>query len=350
MKTHLFIGLGTGKKAAAGIAVVAAALLSGSPVLAQEPGIGAQVESADPGLASAGVAPADYRVGPGDLLAISVSQIQQLGVSSRVSNSGKLRVPRLGVMKVTDMTTAELEAEISKQLKERELVKDAWVSVRVTQYRARPVYILGEVMMPGQFVIQQDMYLVDLLTLAGGLNEVATPVGFLYRRKPNAGELPNGEAVTEEAIPIDFQALSEGTRPELNLKLRGGDVLYVPERRKKYYYIVGEVNGPGFFELASAAEGTLRLSQAIAKAGGPLRTAKMSAGILVRKNAAGERQELPVDFKAILDGRQPDELIQADDIVFIPGSSVKTLAYGFLGILPNVAASQSVDRIKAPQK
>jgi polysaccharide export outer membrane protein len=285
----------------------------------------------------------DYRIGPGDHLTVSVSGLNELGHSARVSNTGKIHVPQVGILKIAGLTTGELEALISQQLRERGLVNNAWVSVRVDQYRAQPVYVLGEVMTPGQFVIKDEMYLVDLITLAGGFNEVATPVGFLYRRKENAGMLPEGEAPAEEAVEIDFNALNQGTQPELNLKLRGGDVLYVPQRRKDYFFVVGDVTVPGHYEFAANTK-ALPLTQAVAKAGGPLRTAKMSAGMLVRFNAAGGREEMKVDFKAILEGRQPDVDVQPNDIVFIPGSSAKTLGYGLLGALPGAASQRAIVR------
>jgi polysaccharide export outer membrane protein len=283
----------------------------------------------------------DYHIGPGDRLTIGVSGLNEIGHSTRVSNTGKIHMPYVGILRVAGLTSAELEALIARQLRERGLVNNAWVNVRVDQYRAQPVYVLGEVMSPGQFVIKDEMYLVDLITLSGGFNEVATPVGYLYRRKDNASSLPEDEAPTDEAIEIDFAALNEGTKPELNLKLRGGDVLYVPQRRRAFYFVVGDVGVPGHFELAPGRT-RIPLSQAVAMAGGPLRTAKMSAGILVRFNTAGGREEKKVDFKAILEGRQPDVDVLPNDIVFIPGSSAKTLGYGLLGALPGAATQRVI--------
>jgi protein involved in polysaccharide export with SLBB domain len=188
---------------------------------------------------------------------------------------------------------------------------------------------------PGQYVIRDEMYLIDLITLSGGFNDVATPVGYLYRRRPE-GEQPAAAAGTDvlgdDAIEIDFRALNEGKRPDLNLKLRGGDVLYVPQRRKQHFFVVGDVNKPGAYEIAGPA--TLLSSQAVSKAGGPSRTAKMSKGVLVRFDETGARQEIPVDFKAVLEGRKPEIPIKPNDIIFIPGSGAKNLAYGLLGAVP----------------
>ena len=58
----------------------------------------------------------------------------------------------------------------------------------------------------------------------------------------------------------------------------------------------------------------------------------------MRYEADGTRRELPVDFAAVLKGAQPDVEVRPDDVIFLPGSSGKTLGLGFLNSLPNVLA------------
>ena len=118
--------------------------------------------------------------------------------------------------------------------------------------------------MPGQFVIKKEMYLTDLIALAQGFNEVASPVGYLYRRHPDAGNLPAGEAQPDDAIAIDFKALNEGRNPELNYRLRGGDVLHVPQAPKRNFYVVGDVRRAGAFKIDGD---NLLASQALSLAG-----------------------------------------------------------------------------------
>lgn len=67
------------------------------------------------------------------------------------------------------------------------------------------------------------------------------------------------------------------------------------------------------------------MNQAIAKAGGPLKTAKMSKGMLIRYDKDGKRTTKPVDFTAILRGKQEDFEVSHGDILFIPSSSAKGL-------------------------
>ena len=167
---------------------------------------------------------------------------------------------------------------------------------------------------------------------------------YLYRRTPvqeKAGENVSeiqavpGETAVAEAVAIDIRGLAEGKRPDLNFRLQGGDVLYVPFNRPKYFYVTGELNSTGSFELPPSRQ--ILVSQALSFAGGPTRTAKMSKGILVRYDQAGARQEVAVDFDAILRGKKPDFPVMPNDIIFIPGSNIKALGYGLLGIIPSMA-------------
>jgi len=70
----------------------------------------------------------------------------------------------------------------------------------------------------------------------------------------------------------------------------------------------------------------------------------MSDGLLVRYDEQGNRKEIPVDFAAILDGRQPDFPIQPNDIIFIPGSTAKNVGYGMLGIIPSLLTKTIIPR------
>jgi protein involved in polysaccharide export with SLBB domain len=308
--------------------------------------------------------PADYRVGPGDLLIIQVFGVKEFDQGVRISNSGKIHVNYLGILQVAGKTIAQLEAELAEKLREKGLVRDPWVQVKVSEYRAYPVYILGEVMTPGQFVLKTEMTLRDLVVLGQGFNSNASPVGFLYRLKP-LGAKPTAEAqaggepepgdasAASEVVRIDFRDLENN--PEANLRLRPGDVLYCPERRKTYYFVVGEVLMPGLYEMPDpqfdaennvAGSTILRLTQALAKAGGPARTAKLSKALVVRYGPNMEREEIPVDFEAVLKGGQPDIEVRLNDIIFVPGSTIKTLGYGLLGALPSILPGQVATAVR----
>jgi polysaccharide biosynthesis/export protein len=287
----------------------------------------------------------NYRVGPADVLTVRVLGVDDYRqatvpwIDVTVSNSGKVSLPYLGILKVAGMTAAQIESAITAGLRQRDLVKDPQVAVGVQAYRSNTVYILGEVAQPGQYYMRDEMHVMDLIALSMGTPNEGTM--YLYRRVPveETGEQQDGEGTSDTklaaAIPIDIQELAAGKRPELNLELQSGDILYVPLNRPNYYFVSGDVLNPGSFEMPPRRE--LAISEALAFAGGLSKTAKGSKGILVRYDEQGGRQELPVDFQAILNGKKPNFTVMPNDIIFIPGSPAKTFTQAFVKYIPTLA-------------
>jgi polysaccharide export outer membrane protein len=294
----------------------------------------------------------DYEIGPGDVLSIRVTGVREFDQNIRVSNSGRIRVPYVGVVFAAGMTALDLEREIAVKIRDHELVNEPIVRVQVDQHRARPVHIVGEVTTPGQFVITGEMYLLDLITRAGGLTAGADMTGILYRRgaaRPAVtarlvADPPSADAAIPEpppdtpseaqVIPINLDELRAGKQPEMNLRLEGGDVLYVPRRLGRNIYIIGDVRAPGAYTLPR--RGQVTAAQAVIYAGGTLLTAKNGAGFLMRHDENGVRQAIPIDFIAIIKGKKPDIPVQADDIIFIPMSAGKTIAVSLLNQIPRL--------------
>ncbi|MFN8006979.1 MAG: polysaccharide biosynthesis/export family protein, partial [Terriglobia bacterium] len=140
----------------------------------------------------------DYRLGPGDVLLINVKGLKEFDRKYYVSNSGKIHIPYLGTLPVNDLTPAQLQADIVKRLREKNLLKEPiWVDVGVTESRAHSVYLLGEVMQPGQFAIKGDYHISDLIFQGVGFNEVRSRYGYLYRRECQARNAPGKDSTKE---------------------------------------------------------------------------------------------------------------------------------------------------------
>ena len=293
----------------------------------------------------------DYRIGPGDLLSIRIGEVGKYE-QIRVSNSGKIHAPHLGILRVHDLTVAELEASIAGALREKGLINNPVVQVNVTKPLSKPVYILGEVIIPGQFVLVDDMHVLDLVVLGGGLNELATPRAHLYRRKAlrseeEAAQAYNSTDWADEVLTIDFERIASGQDPDV--KLQAGDVLYVPERKQHAFFVTGDVAHPGRFPYPqtgshrmsavssiAVSDRPFRITEAIATAGGPLRTAKKSKSVLVRFDSDGIAQEIPFDLAAVMDGREPDVTVEPNDIIYVPGSGTKSFGISVMRILPTL--------------
>src|SRR5262249_47060064 len=117
------------------------------------------------------------------------------------------------------MTPTDLKAEITKQLANYIRDESAVVTIAVTAVNSYSFTVSGNVEHAGVFTSQKYVTVLDAVQLAGGLNRYAGSEVRLYRRD-GKGNL--------RIIPIDYQAVLEGRRPEANLALLAGDQLYVP--------------------------------------------------------------------------------------------------------------------------
>lgn len=290
----------------------------------------------------------DYQIGPGDLLDVQIVGQGELTQGLRVSNAGEISHQQAGLMKVVDLTAFEVEDLISTRLREKGLMQQAQVLVTVREYQAKPVYVTGAVVNPGEFIMSQELTVADAVLLAGGLQFNAANEGFVHRRTtPQARSIPPEAFAAQpdvarpgvEIIKIDLLPLREGRFQKAAIPLKRGDVVVVPQLQLSAFFVVGEVIAPRNYNYNPKQ--ILMASQAISWAGGPTHTAKMSEGILVRYDEQGGRTEMKVDYAAILNGRQQDFPIQANDLLFIPGSKVKTIAQGMLGLTDTMVMSTS---------
>ena len=173
-----------------------------------------------------------------------------------------------------------------------------------------------------------QLRLVDVLSMAGGL-------------KPNAGD----EAMIQrpsttgahEIIRVDLRQLLERGDQSVNAVVRGGDTIHVNPREDRFVFVVGELNRGGAFQLPPKQE--VRVSQVYAWAGGAAKTAKHSQSLLLRYDAEGRRQEIKVNFPDILKGKQEDFFVRGQDIIFVPGSKIKTFTQSLLQGLPNAVGT-----------
>jgi polysaccharide export outer membrane protein len=303
--------------------LIAGLLLWSLPVYAQNASLDERLKS----LTSLPTADAEYRLGPGDLIEVGVFGVDDFRHTIRVNGAGVIKIPLLDAITASGLTPAELEVRLTEML-EAGVIKNPQVSVFVKEYRSQPVYVLGSVRNPGQYQITLQLKIVDALSLAGGL-------------QPSAGDDATIQRVTadgaEQLINVDLRELLEKGDLSRNVVVQGGDVIHVRERVTETVYVIGEVNRSGAFAKPPKQE--LRVSQVIAWAGGPMKTAKLSKGILVRYNEGGEREELSVDFGEILKGKKDDFFVRANDIIFVPGSKMKNLGLTMLNGLPGTLAS-----------
>ena len=265
----------------------------------------------------------DLPVGTGDLLEVSVFEVEELSkIRLRVPGRGVISLPLVGQIQATGRTTTELEDEIRVRL-QRKFMHDPQVSVFLQEHNSQRISVIGAVRKGGVFNLNRPLRLADALALAEGLTEEADRYVYLTRRAPigavttaAGGPLPPagrrgvvGEATAEVMAPIDLTELASG-REDLNVALRSGDVVHVP--RAGSVYVGGSVERPGSFLL----RGKTTVHQAIVAAGGVKDEADWGAVRLYRKTASGKVEVTTYDLDEFEKGKPAPEL-QRNDVVVV---------------------------------
>jgi len=272
------------------------------------------------------VIPADYLIGPGDVLGVSVLDGPELSGRFRVTDSGFLALPSLPTLvKAEGLTALQLTRTIGKALQAADLIRDPVVNVYVEEYHSRTVTVLGAVAKPSVYPLQKPTTVLEILSTAGGLTPTAGPTLTLTRQEQPADAQgatkgdPSGSA-EKSTISIDLIKLMTGKDPSLNLELRPGDALSVSTA--PVIYVVGAVNKPGAFVLQDQQVSMTAL-KAMGLVGGLTGIAAGGRSIIIRKSADGQNKELPIDLTKLMHGKAPDQPLQGDDILFVPDSRAK---------------------------
>ncbi|MBN1567872.1 MAG: polysaccharide biosynthesis/export family protein [Acidobacteria bacterium] len=281
----------------------------------------------------------DYLLGPGDVVEVTVFGIEELkGKQLTLDSEGRISLPFINVVQLMGLTSRESEVKISA-LYEASVMKNPQVAISVKEYRSQFINVLGAVLKPGTYQLTRRSFLVDALAMAGGLlAEKAESTAFVNRAAlTNSTPAEITAGVTPERIEVDLIQLLEKGDISLNVPIYAGDVITVPERVERFYYVLGDVNRGGAFEFKKGER--ITLSQALASAGGLLNTAKTSKAAIMRQQSDGSSQQIPVDVKKVLRGQSPDIELAQNDVVFVPGSTTRTISKGILGGIGNILAA-----------
>lgn len=142
----------------------------------------AQASHASSLLAAAAELPdEEYRIGPSDLLEISVFQVKELDRTVRVNSRGLISLPLLGAVNAAGLSATELEDQIAAKLK-KDYLQDPQVSVFIKEFTSQRVTIEGQVDKTGIYpIVGNTTTLLQALALAGGVKELAEDSVSIFR-------------------------------------------------------------------------------------------------------------------------------------------------------------------------
>ncbi|MDP2689201.1 MAG: polysaccharide biosynthesis/export family protein [Deltaproteobacteria bacterium] len=163
----------------------------------------------------------DYIIGTEDILEVSVWRNEELSKVVVVRPDGMISLPLIGDIRAAGKTPIELRDEITERLKEYQ--ETVVASVIVQEVRSYRIFVLGEVLNPGTYIMMRQTSVLQAIALAGGFSQFASRNRItLIRERPGM----DGKA---EKISIRFDDIVDsGGSPESNMTLRPGDTIFVP--------------------------------------------------------------------------------------------------------------------------
>jgi polysaccharide export outer membrane protein len=260
----------------------------------------------------------DYRIGPEDVLAISVTDAPEFSGRFRVNQSGYLVMTSLpNPLKAEGMTPTELSTELRRALEDAKLYRDPTVNVFVEEYHSRSVTIVGAVTKPGIYPLHKRTTVIQAISEAGLMPTTGNRVTLISANAGSSSE-SNASGTTQT---FELGKLMSGKDSSVNVEVHDGDVINVATA--DVVYVVGAVTKPGGFVQQDRSAGVTAL-QAIALAEGMTSIAAAHNGMIIRRNADGSaRENIPIDLAKIMSGKQGDTPLQPNDILFVPLSGTK---------------------------
>jgi polysaccharide export outer membrane protein len=196
--------------------IALAAVLAPLAILFALPAAAADAAVAEQAAAQSPIGPG-YRVGPEDVLEISVWKEDGLKKDVLVRPDGGISFPLAGEILAVGKTAEEIQVEVTERLKK--IINDPVVSVSVLKVAGNKIYVIGRVTRPGEFTAGRYIDVLQALAMAGGLTPYAAENDIKVLRKRNG---------KDEVFRFEYSDIRKGRNLEQNILLQGGDVVVVP--------------------------------------------------------------------------------------------------------------------------
>jgi polysaccharide export outer membrane protein len=261
-------------------------------------------------------------IGPGDLLQLKVFDTPELDQSVRVTDAGTIPLIVGTNVQVSSVTAESAARNIESALRDGHFLLHPHVAVSIAELATQKISVLGEVKAPGAYTITTSRSVIDVLALAGGITDVADRRIVIERR------------ATHERVPYFLS-----NTPDLALAsaiyVNPGDSIVVP--KAGIVYVLGDVARPGGYTMTNN-DAQLTALQLLARAGGTNHSAVPSRAKLIHRSGNAYLEE-PLPLSAMQKGKRPDVALEADDIVWVPFSYLRSFVAQGSGIVSALSSA-----------
>lgn len=250
-----------------------------------------------------------YRIGSGDVLKLDVFGRAEVSGTHVVGPDGKITMPLVGDILLNDLTRDAARELIDSRL--HEFYSQPHVTLGIDQYTSNQVTVLGRVERAGMQKYPHSPTLAEVLASAGAM-PVLDKQATLTRCAIMRGR--------DKLIWVDLKSLLNGD-PDYNLRMKKGDIVFIPDSSDTAVYVLGSVPKPGSYRLTPR----MTLLDVLAQAGGPNEDAAPEQIGIYR---AGAKQVEIIAFSDLINvSRNVNYALEDGDVIFIPKSGLAELGY-----------------------
>ena len=221
--------------------------------------------------------PANYIVGPGDTIKVQLYGKENNSYELTVERDGSIQFPELGPINVAGLSYSELKDSLNQRISEQYIGVQSNISLG--ELRSIQIFVLGESFKPGAYTVSSLSTVMNALYVSGGLTDIGSLRNIQLKR--------NGQLVSTIDL---YDLLLKGDTSD-DLRLRSGDVIYIPSV-KKTASVAGEVVRPAIYELKNEST----INEVVNLAGGLLPTAYKKDVRVERITHSGQQTALALDL------------------------------------------------------
>jgi polysaccharide export outer membrane protein len=167
--------------------------------------------------ASDPVVPPGYVIGTDDLLSIVYWKDKDMSADAKVRPDGRIALPLINEVQAAGLTPEQLHDKLVEESKQ--YMEDANITVVVREINSRKIFITGMVNKPGPYPLTSPTTVIQLISLAGGLQEYANAKKIIVMRNENGKQI---------SLPFNYKDVAAGKNLKQNVQLKPGDTVVVP--------------------------------------------------------------------------------------------------------------------------
>ena len=275
-----------------------------------------------------------YTLGAGDEVSIDFPGRPDMSAKRIVGPDGRISLSPAGSIAVADKTREEAADAIATAFSP--YYKSLSVSVGVDKYTSNRVLLLGAVEHPGMVAFDAPPTLLEVLTMGGGISKSSqgNTIAGSTASTQVASAVPERCAIyrgSEQVMWVDLKGLIDSGSALADLRLKRGDIVYVPSAAERYVSVLGQVNHPGALQL----DNNTTLQKLLAEAGGLTVLAGQNPTIQIVSAATGKSRSIP--FNTLLQPNASDLTLRSGDVVFVTESGFNKFAYALEKLSPLVS-------------